>query len=584
METITHSSRMLSQVNYNTGTTDQQQKTEASLAFTSHKVEAINDTSTKVADNQLLKLENQISAISLSRAKEVRQKKQNHITNTFTNALFFHLKDKMIDPDKKTIASYIPVIDDDGFFREISPIISDMLKKIEDEGLDLNEVLDESLSIVTSSNLDYKLRDICCSLLNSIRRFEQEKQQLVNFLGLNKQDYRTYIKNIHELFIEGDYAYKCKKDFNNGINGLGAYVFEDEEGYVSRCLNAFSYSIEQLVIKNNPLSLHLVKNIIGFFSSFITTSTTALYTATFSKEFSKGVVSLLSRGKIARYVITDCPYELQKILAGVKVRSSRQEGMYDVYIGKDLLEGYINHKLSDDHKIKLKTSKEDPNYYVVDTINNTTQKHPNIFEVLYEEPELNLEVSFDTINYNKEAYLECLINTFNNEVSQTPTDLEYTTSVVKLVASLQRAHLLADANGRYSAFNLLPVLLMKKGLWLTKQPFNLWYLMDGSEPEDLAKIFYSLCIPAPNIQPNNVHHWMQAIPMSEQIRIACVTGNQSFLKDLLDNAPQLLLVPVATNSQKNKKMPIKILKEYGHKDLYDSICSHPHIRLVPELV
>jgi hypothetical protein len=76
---------------------------------------------------------------------------------------------------------------------------------------------------------------------------------------------------------------------------------------------------------------------------------------------------------------------------------------------------------------------------------------------------------------------------------------------MKFAGSLQRAHIYKDANGRLTYFNLVPALLIKRGLWLTRQPFNLWLLIDAVPPEELAKEYLDLCIQMSKILPNKQH-------------------------------------------------------------------------------
>ena len=516
-----------------------------------------------------------------------KQEIQSDLVYNFAIELLFHLKNTAINPNNISTSSFIPLIEDSNFFTRVSPIINKLVKSIADNKLILNEVIDDIISTITDFDLNSSINSMCCSLLDSVKTYEQQKNQLGFFWGLNETEYDKYLQNIYKLFIEGDHLYPCYDDFNKNTNDLGPYIFENEESYMPRCLSALSYTIEELIIKNNPLDLQLIDEIMEIFGSSRKENGVSSYNSVFLKSNTTEFINLLSQGKITKYFLLGNTNKILELSTDIKTKIPESHNITKVCCDILSMENYINSRINNTTKIKLKQSEEDPDYYIVDTITETKngattiissddilEKQPCIFEIRYDIQQLNLIISFDK-KYNKAEYINYLINIFNNEITQKQTDLEYTTSLIKLAGSLQRAHLYTDCNGRCYFFNIVIVGLMQRDLFPIKQPFNLWELIDAVSPEELAKKYLELCTKAPSIQPNNNYHWLNALPISEQLRIACITGNQTIIKKILDTAPELLLKPIQYSSTQVAKDPITIMEHFGHYALIQYAISHP---------
>jgi hypothetical protein len=510
----------------------------------------------------------------ISHASSILQtikKTQSNLVDNFVAELLSHLKETAVNPDDIDTSSFIPFIVDINFFTTISPIISKLVKSIDENNFILNEVIDNIISTIVNCELSSSIVNMCSSLLNSVKSYEQQKKQLGRFWGLDDTEYNKYLQNIYKLFIEGDKLYPSLDSFEKNINDLGPYIFENEASYLPCCLSAFSCTVEKLIIKNKPLNSQIINEMMGIFSSSIKESGISSYRSIFSKDDTKEFVSLLSQGKIAKYLLLD---------------NCTAKSFCDM----SFIESHINSSISDDTKVKLKQSEEDPDYYVIDTITETKngaievissedvlEKQPCIFEIEDSTRKLMMIISFDR-KYNKAEYINYLVDRFNNEIAQEQTDLEYAISVMKLGGALQRAHVYTDANGRGTFFNIVIVLLIKRGLFPTRQPFNLWKLIDAVSPERVARKYLEQCIKAPNIQHDDNYHWLDALPVSEQLRIACITGNQSIIKNILDVAPELLFKHVQNISTKEAEDPLTIMEKYGHHSLLRYTLSHPKFK------
>jgi hypothetical protein len=502
---------------------------------------------------------------------QVSKKTQRDLVDDFVTELLFHLQETAVNPDNINTSSFIPFIAGSKFFTEMSPIISKLVESTDENNFILNEVIDNIISSIVNCDLSSSIVNMCSSLLNSVKTYEQQKKQLGRFWGLDDTEYNKYLQNIYKLFIEGDRLYPSLDSFEKDINDLGPYIFENETSYLPCCLSSLSHTVEQLSIKNKPLSSQLINEMMGIFGSYIKEKGISSYRSIFSKDDTKEFVSLLSQGKIAKYfLIYDC----------------EAKASCDAYY----IESHINNIISDDTKVTLKQSEEDPDYYIIDTITETKngatevissedvlEKQPCIFEIEDSTRKLMMIISFDT-KYNKAEYINYLVDRFNNEIAQEQTDLEYAVSVIKLGGALQRAHVYVDANGRGAFFNIVIVLLIKRGLFPTRQPFNLWGLIDAVSPEILAKKYLEQCIKAPNIQHDDNYHWLDALPVSEQLRIACITGNQSIIKKILNSAPELLFNHVQNIGTKKAKDPLTIMEKYGHHNLIQYTLLHPKFK------
>jgi hypothetical protein len=502
---------------------------------------------------------------------QTSKKTQSDLVGDFVTELLFHLQETAVNPDDINTSSFIPCIADSKFFTVISPIISKLVRSTDENNFILNEVIDNIISSFVNCELSSSRVNMCSSLLNSVKSYEQQKKQLGRFWGLGDTEYNKYLQNIYKLFIEGDKLYPSLDSFEKDINDLGPYIFENETSYLSCCLSAISCTTEQLVIKNKPLSTRLINEMMGIFGSYIKEKGISSYRSIFSKDDTKEFVSLLSQGKIARYLLLD----------NCTVKS---------FCGIAFIESHINSSISDNTKVKLKQSEEDPDYYVIDTITETKngaievissedalEKQPCVFEIEYFIKKLTMKISFDR-KYNKAEYINYLVTSFNNETAKEQTDLEYAISVIKLGGALQRAHVYTDANGRGTFFNIVIVLLIKRGLFPTRQPFNLWKLIDAVSPEILAKKYLEQCIKAPNIQHDDNYHWLDVLPASEKLRIACIIGNKSIIKKILNSAPELLFNHVQNIGTKKAKYPLTIMEKYGHHNLIQYTLLHPKFK------
>jgi hypothetical protein len=521
----------------------------------------------------------------------IKKNIQNNIVSSFVNSLLLAITETNINPNDTKEGIFIPQITNDDFFIKISPIIKNLVIAVKDNILDLNEVIDDIKLQVTSCSLNSSIKNMCYSLLNIVKSYEHQKKQLSLFWGINDVEHNIYVENIYKLFIEGDRLYSSYDDFNNDTNDLGEYVFESENLYLCRCFTGLSYTVKELIIENKSLNIRLIDNIIGIFASEPNDgSLVSSYTSNFHKQHTDAVTKLLAQGKVAKYITFDNANDIPEALQHAETIKDEKKGKAKVYCNEILIEDYINSKLSEDTKLYLKESEDDPDYYIVDKIlknkngNITTisaddikEKQPCIFEIKHDPQQLSIKISFDD-DEDHEEYMEKLINDFNKEISATQTDLEYVTALIKLASSLQRAHIYRDANGRYTFFNLVIALLIKKGLFPTKQPFNLWKLVDVLSPKELAEKYLALCIKAPNIQINNNDHWLEALPESEQIRVACATGDQAVIEKFLTQDASLLLKPVPTTSAQSVKKPLSLMRKYNHYDLYTYTVVHPQFK------
>jgi hypothetical protein len=487
----------------------------------------------------------QSTHISTANVLTVEQEQQNILVTNFVDECLIIIKRSNINPENIKENILLPCIEDKTFFLSISPYVDSLIKAINENSLNFDTVTNAIICQLKSSGTSLQLTHMCHNLLNSAKQYEQQKQQLSLFLGLNSEEGKQYIENLYKLFIEGDILYnKNYTDFYYDTNNKGPYVFENEKGYITICFTSFSYTFEELIIKNKQLSLQLVSNIMKIFGSSIYKYATTFYTSYFSQHYSSWAAKLLAQGKIAKYIIiddTDDISEIKKLDIDIRITKHHLlPRLFKVAKDKSIVEDYINNKLDDNTYITLKQSAEDPNYYIVDTIEETknskiiitstsdiSDRQACIFETMYTTTPtlLNTKISFDK-TYKADEYIQSLIDTYNNETAQTQTDLEYATSVMKFAGSLQRAHIYQDCNGRTSFFNLVPVLLMKRGLCLTKQPFNLWLLIDSKSPEELAKKYLNLCIKMPEIHHNAEYDWCHALPVAERLRIALATNNR----------------------------------------------------------
>jgi hypothetical protein len=505
------------------------------------------DAEPKISETKTTDAE-QSTHISTANVLTVEQQKQQHIlVNHFVRECLILIKKSNINPENLQEHILLPCIKDKTFFLSISPHVDSLIKATQKNSLNFEKIIDAIVDKLISSNLNIQLILMCRNLLNSAKQYEQQKQQLSLFLGLNSEEGKQYIENIYKLFIEGDILYnKNYTDFYYDTNNKGPYVFENEKGYITICFTSFSYTFEELIIKNKQLNLQLVSNIMKIFGSSTNKYVTTFYTSCFPKHCSSWTAKLLAQGKIAKYIIiddTDDISEIKKLEKGIRITKHHLlPGLFKAAKDKSTVEDYINNQLDNNTSITLKQSAEDPNYYIVDTIEETkngetiitstsdiSDRQACIFETIYHNDSAMIitKISFDK-TYKADEYIKSLIDTYNNETAQTQTDLEYATSVMKFAGSLQRAHIYQDCNGRTSFFNLVPVLLMKRGLCLTKQPFNLWLLIDSKSPEELAKKYLGLCIEMPEMHHNAEYDWCHALPEAERLRIAFATNNRPF--------------------------------------------------------
>jgi hypothetical protein len=413
------------------------------------------------------------------------------------------------------------------FFLEISSSVNYLIKKIKKHALNVNDVIKNITGKLIFSNASIKHITTCSRLLKSAQQYEKQIKQLSLFLGVSAEDKKQYIQNIYKLFIEGDILYPRYNDFNKNTNDKGPYVFEDEKSYMNHNVDAFCYTVKELLIDNKKLCLQQLDNIIKIFNTKRDKKHLSHYMTNFNQKYSREAVNLLAQGKIAKYIVIDDINNALKLEKDVWISPQGTKGVFKVERDKHLVEDYINSKLDENTSIALKQSEADPDYYTIDKIliksnNETTilgsdilEKQACIFEPLFSPQEEDLLVysSFDN-KYDQEEYAKSLITTYYNETAHKQTDLEYATSVMKFAGSLQRAHIYQDCNGRMTFFNLVPVLLMKHGLWVTRQPFNLWDMIDSLPPKELAKKYLELCIKMPEIQPNNEHYWLNSLPLS----------------------------------------------------------------------
>jgi hypothetical protein len=448
-----------------------------------------------------------------------KQKQQKIMANMFSKVFLDLIKKTAINPSDMREAVFIPCIKDNTFFLSISPHVNALIKETHKNSLNFEEIIDAIIDELISSNINITLTIMCDNLLNSAKQYEQQKQQLSLFLGLNSEEGKQYIENIYKLFIEGDTLYNSYYDFNTDTNNCGPYVFENEKGYLNNCLTALFYTLEELFVKNEQLTLQVVSNVIKIFNSGINKYGKAVYTSFFLQSYSSWTAKLIAQGKIAKYIIIDETFDKSNPEEDIRITKHYMPGLFKVESDKSLVEDHINERLGENTSIALKQSEEDSDYYIVDTIKETKDDEINItstsdisdrqaciFETMYNPAPAILitKISFDK-TYKADEYIKSLIDTFNNETTQTQTDLEYVTSLMKFAGSLQRAHIYKDANGRLTYFNLVPALLIKRGLWLTRQPFNLWLLIDAVPPEELAKEYLDLCIQMSKILPNKQH-------------------------------------------------------------------------------
>jgi hypothetical protein len=535
--------------------------------------------------NSIDKRKTVLADTSISATRDANSESFNKITDEFYNDLKQYLTLSKLNASMLT-ENFLPRIhatrDDNGFFNLSSKRLEALFIQAETKNLAVIQIIDAvknkiNTDLLASENVNLSF---CLDFLDSVKVYYQMVKQLTNLLGFSAEDKKKYTANIYKLFIEGNILYKNIEDYNNDSNDSGMFLFDNEWRYSSRSIIALAMAIETLVVHRKTLSIDIIKNIASVFSCKPTDNNTKVeYGVYFLPEHPGALDELLQKGKIAKRVTYDSIYNIPDE-CNRKTFNRLKNLEMEVPLDKDLLEEAINTKLKKNHKIRLQDTEKDY-CRITSIIEKDTGKETEVNSEAYpfkfilntiDKQKLGIVVKFDTDNHDKQAYTEQIIADFNTKIQEVITDLEYLTALTKLGSLLCKTHFLEDANGRSIFFILYPTLIISRGLWPTKQLYNLWEDIAFLPYEQLAQLFLNNCIKMPTIKPNLTADWRTVLPEDEKVRIACTTNDTKLVQALYASS-DTIQHPVSTNSPETKKLPLELMQEYANHNLYKDTIS-----------
>lgn len=146
--------------------------------------------------------------------------------------------------------------------------------------------------------------------------------------------------------------------------------------------------------------------------------------------------------------------------------------------------------------------------------------------------ELNKKVS-----HNVADLVDLLLKNYYRDIKPEDSKLEKITKVINLCCILQRLHPFKDGNGRVFIFELVPVLLLQRGLLLHQTLSDPWSMIDTCTPARIAAEFEPLCTDAPDVTESI--DLQKYLSTKQKLILACAEGDIESLKSILENNPEL---------------------------------------------